>query len=175
MFSKSKTSPEGVSQVRPMPTKSAPAKDGAFSMIGSDVTISGNIQTEGDLHIDGRIEGDVKCSALVIGESGAVVGGIRAANARISGEVDGAIEAGALTLTSAARTKGDISYDQLSIEAGRENRWPLDTQGRRGRGEACRQARRRGQSETGRGQAAESGPGVKPSGRRKAAPPCRAC
>ena len=118
MFSKSKTSPEGVSQVRPMPTKSAPAKDGAFSMIGSDVTISGNIQTEGDLHIDGRIEGDVKCSALVVGESGAIVGGIRAANARISGEVDGAIEAGALTLTSAARTKGDISYDQLSIEAG---------------------------------------------------------
>jgi len=43
------------------------ARNAPFSVIGGDVTITGNIDATVDLHIDGKVNGDIKCAALVQG------------------------------------------------------------------------------------------------------------
>ena len=120
MFSKSKTSPGDASptaaRMADAGRKGAPG--GAFSVLGPDVEINGNIAADGDLHVDGTVKGNVACKALVLGESGRVEGDIRADDVRLSGSVEGNVDAGSLTILAPARTKGDIRYDSLSIEQG---------------------------------------------------------
>ena len=42
-----------------------------FSVFGPDIAITGDVKASADLHIDGRIEGDIICQALVQGEGSA--------------------------------------------------------------------------------------------------------
>ncbi len=90
----------------------------ACSVIGSDVIITGNVAAEVDLHIDGRIEGDVKCQSLVQGESSEVHGAVVAQNAKLSGLIKGSIDVRDLIIERSARITGDVSYDTISIEQG---------------------------------------------------------
>lgn len=95
------------------------ARSGAkFSFIGPEVTVTGDIETSGQLHIDGIVSGDVRCGSLSQGESGAVHGNIVADEARLAGLVDGAVDAGVLTLDASARVTGDVLYDEISIAKG---------------------------------------------------------
>jgi cytoskeletal protein CcmA (bactofilin family) len=92
----------------------------AFSYIGSEVTITGDIATTSELHLDGKVLGDVSCGALTQGVSGEVRGNIKAGEARLSGLVDGAVEAAILNLEPSARVTGDVLYESLSVAAGAE-------------------------------------------------------
>lgn len=112
MFSKSKNAP---SNDLPMPQ---PAHNGTFSVIGADVTVTGSLVAQGDLHIDGAIEGDVQCARLALGESGRIKGSITADDAHISGDVRGPIDARNLTLEKTARVQGDLHYENLVMHAG---------------------------------------------------------
>jgi cytoskeletal protein CcmA (bactofilin family) len=98
----------------------APGAGAEFSFIGPEVVVTGDIATEGRLHIDGRVVGDVRCGVLSQGESGAVIGNIAAGEARLAGLVDGAVEAGALSLEGTARVTGDLLYDSVAIARGAE-------------------------------------------------------
>ncbi|WP_190276455.1 bactofilin family protein [Tsuneonella flava] len=89
-----------------------------FSVIGSDVTIKGDITASADLHIDGQIEGDIACASLVQGESSHIQGAISAESARIGGAVAGSITARELVVLQSARIEGDVHYDTLTIEQG---------------------------------------------------------
>ena len=113
MFSKSNPTSKSASSGRAMP-----ASHGTFSVIGADVTVTGNVVSSGDLHVDGRIDGDVSCASLVLGERGHIAGSIVADDARLCGEVRGSITARALVIEKTARTAGDISYESLSMEPG---------------------------------------------------------
>jgi len=89
-----------------------------FSVLGGDTVVKGDVSASADLHIDGRIEGDVTCAALVQGESSEIIGTITADSARLHGAVRGMVIAGALVIGKSARIHGDVQYDQLSIEQG---------------------------------------------------------
>jgi len=89
-----------------------------FSVIGSDVAIRGDVSASADLHVDGTIEGDIKCASLVQGESSRISGSIVAETARLSGHVDGSITARELTILKSATIEGDVHYDALTIEQG---------------------------------------------------------
>jgi cytoskeletal protein CcmA (bactofilin family) len=93
---------------------------GTFSVIGSDVVITGDIKASADLHVDGRIDGDISCSSLVQGESSAITGAITTETARLAGRVKGSINASHLVVLSTARIEGDVFYDALTIEQGAE-------------------------------------------------------
>ena len=62
-----------------------------FSVFGADIRIKGDVHASADLHIDGKVEGDVACTSLVQGESGEIVGAVKAESARLSGTVRGTI------------------------------------------------------------------------------------
>ena len=89
-----------------------------FSVFGADIRIKGDVAASADLHIDGRVEGDVACTSLVQGESGEIVGAITAETARLSGTVRGTINARELVVLKSARIQGDVHYDTLTIEQG---------------------------------------------------------
>lgn len=89
-----------------------------FSVIGSDVTITGDISASVDLHIDGKVNGDIKCASLVQGEGSTIAGGVTAETARLSGKVEGSIAAKELVILKSARIHGDVHYDALTIEQG---------------------------------------------------------
>lgn len=91
-----------------------------FSVIGADVTITGNISATADLHIDGRVDGDITCASLVQGEKSAINGVVTADAARLAGKVTGSITAKELVILKSARIEGDVHYDALTIEQGAE-------------------------------------------------------
>lgn len=91
-----------------------------FSVFGPDIAITGDVKASADLHIDGRIEGDIVCQALDQSEGSEIVGAICAQSARLAGTVHGSIDAGHLTILKSARIHGDVSYDALTIEQGAE-------------------------------------------------------
>lgn len=113
MFSK-KTAP--TSQWLPGSNRSVAGS--TFSVLGADLAIKGDLAASADLHIDGRVEGNVACANLVQGETSEVVGNITADTARLSGTVHGAIHARDLVILRSARIHGDVHYEALTIEQG---------------------------------------------------------
>jgi len=94
------------------------ASGSTFSVIGADVVITGNISASADLHVDGTIEGDIKCAALVQGEKSSISGAVVAESARLAGKVTGSITARELVILKTAHIDGDVHYDALTIEQG---------------------------------------------------------
>ena len=97
---------------------SAPRKLAVASLIAEGVRIQGNVATDGDLHLDGAVEGDLSVGRLTIGETGLVTGAIKAETIEVRGRVVGTIAARQVRLLATARVDGDISHTELSIEAG---------------------------------------------------------
>ena len=89
-----------------------------FSVFGGDIRIKGDVHALADLHIDGKVEGDVSCTSLVQGESGEIIGAVKAETARLSGLVRGTITVRDLVVLKTARIHGDVHYDSLTIEQG---------------------------------------------------------
>ena len=90
----------------------------AMSVIGTDILVTGNIEAEVDLHIEGRVVGDVRCATLILGDRSSVAGKIFARRVRVSGTVEGAIEATDLAIEASARVRGDVTYSRLRIANG---------------------------------------------------------
>ncbi len=89
-----------------------------FSMLGTDTAITGDIAASADLHVDGRVEGDIACNALVQGDGSQITGSIRAESVRIAGVVTGSVTAREVVILKSARIHGDVTYDALTIEQG---------------------------------------------------------
>ncbi|MEY3635375.1 MAG: hypothetical protein RLZZ61_1785 [Pseudomonadota bacterium] len=119
MFSRSKQSPDTVPTLPQRNNVSVRNNSGhTFSIIASDVEIVGNLSARVDLHIDGQVHGDVTCGNLVQGEGSIIVGKVIAESAKLSGHVEGSIEANDLVIESSARVKGDVIYSNLTIAPG---------------------------------------------------------
>jgi cytoskeletal protein CcmA (bactofilin family) len=110
MFSREKTG-----ATLPKASRSNPP---GLSFIGPEVLVSGDLATDGQLHVDGRIDGNVRCSQLVQGEAGIIAGNIHADEARLAGTVEGQVNVRTLFVEASARIMGDIAYEVISIDAG---------------------------------------------------------
>jgi len=89
-------------------------------VIGADVLITGDIRATVDLHIDGRIQGDVTCATLVQGEGSHIAGAVEADQARLAGTIEGTLKVKSLVIEAKARIRGDVSYETLSMAVGAE-------------------------------------------------------
>jgi cytoskeletal protein CcmA (bactofilin family) len=96
----------------------------ATSLIARGVTIRGDVQFSGTLHLDGVVEGSVHADpggdgVLTISETGRVIGRIEVPHAVINGGVTGDIEVSErLELAPLARIDGDVQYQVLEMIAG---------------------------------------------------------
>lgn len=92
----------------------------AINLIGSGTQINGDIQSSGDVRIDGTLIGNISLNGrLVIGQNGKIEGNVICQNADISGEIKGKIQVSeTLTLKVSARVLGDIVTGKISIDPG---------------------------------------------------------
>jgi cytoskeletal protein CcmA (bactofilin family) len=94
-----------------------PAAGKAPSIVGSDMTITGNVVSEqGALQILGSVNGELRVADLVIGAGGKVEGDIYALNLIVEGGVKGTIHANHVNLQDSATVAGDIYHSSLKID-----------------------------------------------------------
>lgn len=91
-----------------------------INLVGTGTEITGNIVSNGDLRIDGILNGNMNISGkVVVGESGRIKGEITCKNADVSGTVDGKLVVSELlSLKSTSKITGDIIIGKLAIEPG---------------------------------------------------------
>jgi cytoskeletal protein CcmA (bactofilin family) len=87
-------------------------------VLAADVVVTGNIAASVDLHLDGRVEGDIACASLVQGRDSVIKGAVTAEVARLAGTVEGSITVRELIIQASARISGDVVYESLTIEQG---------------------------------------------------------
>jgi cytoskeletal protein CcmA (bactofilin family) len=92
----------------------------AETVVGPSVKIQGDLNSEGNIKIEGQVTGKVKTSQSVFVISGAkIVADVLAGNAIVGGEIQGNLKvSGHLILQSTARVAGDISCQILRVEDG---------------------------------------------------------
>jgi cytoskeletal protein CcmA (bactofilin family) len=91
---------------------------GSTTIIGAGTTITGNIQSNGDIRIDGTLKGNLSSKAkILVGAEGAVEGDVDGKQADILGKVTGKVKvADLLYLHGQAVVDGDIFAGKLQIE-----------------------------------------------------------
>ncbi len=92
----------------------------SINLIGKGTQINGDMNSEGDIRIDGDLTGNIKCSGrLVVGTTGRVNGDINCKNCEVAGYLRGNLTIlEALNLKASSNVKGDIYTGKLSIEPG---------------------------------------------------------
>ena len=136
MFSKSKINEPGnpatpaTPDTAAKPTSSAPAPSASdfkssapkakppASQLSTDLHITGNLKTSGDIHIEGTVDGDIRAHLLTIGESATVNGECMADDVVVNGRIVGTVRGLKVRLTSTARVEGDIIHKTIAIESG---------------------------------------------------------
>ncbi|MCF6297840.1 MAG: polymer-forming cytoskeletal protein, partial [Flavobacteriaceae bacterium] len=80
----------------------------------------GDIKSDGDFRVDGKVEGTIKTSGrVVIGKDGIVTGTIDCTNADVEGTFSGKLLVDqVLSLKSTANISGDVTLGKLSVEPG---------------------------------------------------------
>jgi cytoskeletal protein CcmA (bactofilin family) len=121
MFSKTANRPQAkttpmapIAPSEPMRSKSLKAA----SLISSDLSVNGGLVSEGEVHVDGKVQGDVKVMRLTLGENGVIEGSITAESVEIRGKVVGPVTAKLVRLFASSHVDGDITHEQLAMETG---------------------------------------------------------
>jgi len=77
--------------------------------------IKGDIKGHGELEIRGKVNGSITVDTLTIGSRAYVKGNITAYSVRISGYVEGNIQARHVMIEKGAHVTGELCYEQLSV------------------------------------------------------------
>lgn len=97
---------------------SAPKAKPPASVLSSDLHITGNIKTSGDIQVEGTVEGDIRAHLLTVGESATIKGEVIADDVVVNGRIVGRVRGLKVRLTSTARVEGDIIHKTIAIESG---------------------------------------------------------
>ncbi len=100
------------------PAPAAPKPKPSPSILSSDLHVSGNMKTTGDIQVEGTVEGDIRAHLLTIGESATIKGEVIADDVVINGRIVGRVRGLKVRLTSTARVEGDIIHKTIAIESG---------------------------------------------------------
>ena len=88
------------------------------SIIGEDLSITGNVNSKGEIQVDGEIQGDIHCGSLLLGDKSQVIGGVMAEDVVVRGRVVGSIRGLRVTLQAQSHVEGDIFHQSLRHRAG---------------------------------------------------------
>ena len=94
------------------------ASASAVSVIGTDLSVTGNLQSKGEIQIEGQVQGDLLAARVVVGPNAKITGGIVADDIEVQGTVHGSIRGMRVTLKANSRVEGDVFHQSLAIEQG---------------------------------------------------------
>lgn len=129
MFSNKKTDPvSAVNGGSEKPFESAfssiagPAYDKArasgHSIVDECLIMKGDLETEGDILVKGKVFGNIRCKVLIIDTSALVEGGVEADEVIIRGNSKGTVKANRVRLEKSASVESDICHQTFSAEEG---------------------------------------------------------
>lgn len=88
------------------------------TIISEGSAVQGDIFSEGIIHIDGRVEGDITCTELVIGLKGCVCGSVNTQTLHLYGTLQGKAMVDKLFIAKTAKLVGDVTHNSIAIEPG---------------------------------------------------------
>jgi cytoskeletal protein CcmA (bactofilin family) len=101
------------------PTSAPPARvSNTKSTFASDLRITGEVSSVGDIEMMGEIDGNVSARSLIVGGEGRMNGTVSADIVEVKGKLEGQVSAGSFTLRASAQVTADITYRSLIIESG---------------------------------------------------------
>lgn len=113
-----------------MPAPTAPqSASPSTTRIGSSVAIRGTVQGAEDLHLEGRVEGEVSApkNRVVIGKGGRIQANVEANVIEVEGQVVGDLNGGERVVVSATgNVKGNIKAPRVSLENGAQFKGSID-------------------------------------------------
>jgi len=100
--------------------KEFPKTNEQDTVVGENVRVTGKLQTSSNIHINGKVKGEISSEgSVIVGKTAEIEGPIAAAEIKVEGLVNGNIAAkNMLELDSQARVFGDIKTKTLSIQPG---------------------------------------------------------
>ena len=94
------------------------AKKNTLSIITQGIDFTGEVNTEGDLHIDGNMKGTIKANEVVIGQNGAFEGEITSNVLIVNGKIKGKFNIKNLNIRKEGTLSGKAKYLNVTIESG---------------------------------------------------------
>jgi cytoskeletal protein CcmA (bactofilin family) len=88
------------------------------SIISEGFSFTGDIVSEGALHIEGQLKGTIRVSAATIGAKGTMDGTIDCSSLQIKGAFEGNATCDELLIDSTASVRGKVRYKVLTAQRG---------------------------------------------------------
>jgi cytoskeletal protein CcmA (bactofilin family) len=88
------------------------------SILGESCAIEGKINSNGELHIEGKFKGEISVDKLTVSRTGFVSGQIKCRLLSVFGEVNGDIDCKELVLNPGANVTGKIVYGSIKVLPG---------------------------------------------------------
>lgn len=88
------------------------------TIISEGSAVQGDLFSEGIIHIDGRVEGDITCAELVVGIKGNVCGMVNTQTLHLYGSLQGKAQVDKLFIAKTAKLIGDVTHTSIAIEPG---------------------------------------------------------
>lgn len=107
--------------MRLVPRKSSrPSTATGYSVIDDQLSIAGDLNTEGTVRVDGRVEGTLhRADTMIIGVNGAVIGDVEAREVIVGGSLVGTLTvAGRVEVQASATVQGDIRAEAVLLHEG---------------------------------------------------------
>jgi cytoskeletal protein CcmA (bactofilin family) len=118
LFFRKQKAAQNDNRVEPVPVAPSPEAPGHSSVIAAGTLITGNLDCEKDILIDGRVHGSVRAMRLTVGLDGAIEGDVSADEVTVRGSVKGPIHARHIHLESGAEVEGDLTTTTIAIDTG---------------------------------------------------------
>jgi cytoskeletal protein CcmA (bactofilin family) len=107
--------------MRLVPRKSSrPSTATGYSVIDDQLSIAGDLNTDGTVRVDGRVEGTLhRADTLIVGVNGAVIGDVEAREVIVGGTLVGTLTvAGRVEVQASATVQGDIRAEAVLLHEG---------------------------------------------------------
>ncbi len=103
----------------------ASASDANCSIINEWLTMRGDLESQGDILVKGKVFGNITCKMLIVDTDGLIEGGIAADDVVIRGTTRGTVQAQRIRLERTADVEGELYQDTFSAEEGAKVRGAL--------------------------------------------------
>ncbi|MFV0297262.1 MAG: polymer-forming cytoskeletal protein [Hyphomicrobiaceae bacterium] len=94
------------------------SKEANYSIINEWLKMTGDLESEGDILVKGKIFGNIKCNLLIVDTDALVEGGIEADEVVVRGQTKGTINANRVRLEKTANVDSEICHKTFSAEEG---------------------------------------------------------
>ena len=93
-------------------------RDANYSIINEWLTMRGDLESEGDILVKGKVHGNIKCKLLIVDVDAQIEGGIIADEVVVRGRTKGVIDANKVRLEKSAIVDSEITHMTFSAEEG---------------------------------------------------------